>query len=385
MSNKAPTDDEVAARVRAAVAGDFQPECVNGLPMRPDEGSIDLGSFDDRSSRPPVKEDDIDRDRRRESAEKQKSAKDLEKKKEKKKNLERQVLETRRAKSRQRVEPEEDSPDEGDDNEGDDGSDDSEGMVARLDKILEDPPQADVDIPWMGAPKRAPDGHQREPSPSRSRADTPPLPAPGRAISRPQPPPAPGAGHRVKTMATGPLTRGRTAASSQGDVGHGGSGPNARRSGDVEPKPAPAHKRPGVSTRGGSRLKRLLEQAQPLMAKKLKVGAAPKGSGGPASISTEPGREDGVVAITCAMRTPVDPQSEIKGSLYGMDGLALGFLRDWRPWEEPITEEGGKASTSGGGDANEIGTLGRSMTTGGSLLSSTFFCATEARLRPFKS
>jgi len=27
------------------------------------------------------------------------------------------------------------------------------------------------------------------------------------------------------------------------------------------------------------RLKRLLEQAQPLMAKKLKVGAAPKGSG----------------------------------------------------------------------------------------------------------
>jgi len=107
--------------------------------------------------------------------------------------------------------------------------------------------------------------------------------------------------------------------------------------------------------------------------------------GGPASISTEPGREDGVVAITCAMRTPVDPQSEIKGSLYGMDGLALGFLRDWRPWEEPITEEGGKASTSGGGDANEIGTLGRSMTTGGSLLSSTFFCATEARLRPFKS
>ena len=220
--------------------------------------SLDLfpptqGSFDDRSSRPPVKEDDIDRDRRRGSAEKQKSAKDLEKKKEKKKNLERQVLETRRAKSRQRVEPEEDSPDEGDDNEGDDGSDDSEGMVARLDKILEDPPQADVDIPWMGAPKRAPDGHQREPSPSRSRADTPPLPAPGRAISRPQPPPAPGAGHRVKTMATGPLTRGRTAASSQGDVGHGGSGPNARRSGDVEPKPAPAHKRPGVSTRGGSR------------------------------------------------------------------------------------------------------------------------------------
>ena len=42
MSNKAPADHEVAARVRAAVAGDFQPERVNGFPMRPDAGSIDL-------------------------------------------------------------------------------------------------------------------------------------------------------------------------------------------------------------------------------------------------------------------------------------------------------------------------------------------------------
>ena len=44
MSNEAPADDEVAARVRAAVAGDFQPEHVNGFDMRPDEGSIDLVS-----------------------------------------------------------------------------------------------------------------------------------------------------------------------------------------------------------------------------------------------------------------------------------------------------------------------------------------------------
>jgi len=49
-----------------------------------------------------VKEDDVDRDKRRESTEKLKSAKDLETKKEKKKNLTRQALETRRAKSRQR-------------------------------------------------------------------------------------------------------------------------------------------------------------------------------------------------------------------------------------------------------------------------------------------
>ena len=48
--------------------------------------------------------------------------------------------------------------------------------------------------------------------------------------------------------------------------------------------------------------------------------------GGPASIPAEPGRKDGVVAIACAMRMPVDPQSEIKGSLYGIDGIAPGFL-----------------------------------------------------------
>ena len=44
MSNEAPADEEVAARVKAAVAGDFQPEHINGFPMRPGKGSIDLVS-----------------------------------------------------------------------------------------------------------------------------------------------------------------------------------------------------------------------------------------------------------------------------------------------------------------------------------------------------
>jgi len=199
MSNEAPADDEVAARVRAAVAGDFQPEHVNGFPMRPDQGSIDLVSpfpvsiLDlfrpslrlifaragiDRCS---CKEDNVDRDKRRESAEKLKSAKDLEKKKEKKKNLARQALETRRAKSRYRGEPEEESPDEDDGGDGDDDSDDSEGMASRFDRILEGPPQTSVDVPQMEVPKGAPSGsresQQRESSPRRSRADTPPEPA----------------------------------------------------------------------------------------------------------------------------------------------------------------------------------------------------------------
>ena len=130
----------------------------------------------------------MDRDKRRESAEKLKSAKDLEKKKEKKKNLARQALETRRAKSRQRGEPEEESPDE-DDGGDDDDSDDSEGMASHLDRILEGPPQTGVDIPRTGVPKGAPSrphgSQQRESSPRRSRADTPPVPTPGRTVPPP--------------------------------------------------------------------------------------------------------------------------------------------------------------------------------------------------------
>jgi hypothetical protein len=58
------------------------------------------------------------------------------------------------------------------------------------------------------------------------------------------------------------------------------------------------------------------------------------------------------------MRTPADPQSEIKGSLYGIDGIALGFLRDRRPWEDLSTAGGDDAGTSGGGGADETGIWG---------------------------
>ena len=53
------------------------------------------GQIDVLSSRPLVKEDEVDRDKQHQSAEKQKSAKDSEKKGKKKKNLDRQALEAR--------------------------------------------------------------------------------------------------------------------------------------------------------------------------------------------------------------------------------------------------------------------------------------------------
>jgi len=49
-------------------------------------------------------------------------------------------------------------------------------------------------------------------------------------------------------------------------------------------------------------------------------------SGAPTSIPAEPRRADGVVALACMMRTPVDPQSEIKGTVYDIEGIAPGFL-----------------------------------------------------------
>jgi len=273
MSNKAPADDEVAARVRAAIAGDFKPEHINGFPMRPDAGSINpvcsflvhgfnsgfpstpflclplfwQGRTNVRSSRPPVKEDEVDRDARRQSAEKQNSVKDSVKKGEKKKNLNHQALEARRAKSKQRGEPEEESSSEADGGYGDDDNDDSEGMVSRLDRILEGPPRGDVDVPRMGAPKEGPGGSHCP------RADTPPVPTPSRAVPHPQPPPASKAGSRAKLQAMGPLTRGRAATYDKGETGRRSTSPGARQVGDAGPRPAPVLEGSRALTLGSSR------------------------------------------------------------------------------------------------------------------------------------
>ena len=56
------------------------------------------------------------------------------------------------------------------------------------------------------------------------------------------------------------------------------------------------------------------------------------------------------------MRTPVDPQSEIRGTIYGMDGIASGFLRERRSWEDRIPAEDDEAGTSGDGGASKTGT-----------------------------
>jgi len=56
------------------------------------------------------------------------------------------------------------------------------------------------------------------------------------------------------------------------------------------------------------------------------------------------------------MRTPVDPESEIRRTIYGMDGIAPWFLRERRSWEDRILAEEDEAGTSGRGGGSETGT-----------------------------
>jgi len=57
-----------------------------------------------------------------------------------------------------------------------------------------------------------------------------------------------------------------------------------------------------------------------------------------------------VVALACMMRTPVDPESEIRGTIYGMDGIAPRFLRERQAWEDRIPTEEDEAGTLGSQD-----------------------------------
>ena len=63
-----------------------------------------------------------------------------------------------------------------------------------------------------------------------------------------------------------------------------------------------------------------------------------------------------MVALACMMSTPVDTQSEIKGTIYGKDRIAPRFHQERRSWEDRIPAEEDEAGTSGGGGASETGT-----------------------------
>jgi len=47
------------------------------------------------------------------------------------------------------------------------------------------------------------------------------------------------------------------------------------------------------------------------------------------------------------MRTPTDPESEIKRTIYDMDRIAPGFLRERRAWEDRFPSEEDEIGTSG--------------------------------------
>ena len=78
--------------------------------------------------------------------------------------------------------------------------------------------------------------------------------------------------------------------------------------------------------------------------------------GAPAAIHAESGWADGVVALACMMRTPTDPDSEIRRTIYGMFGIAPGFLRGRRSWEERVPSVEDEIGTSEGGGGSKTGT-----------------------------
>jgi hypothetical protein len=62
-----------------------------------------------------------------------------------------------------------------------------------------------------------------------------------------------------------------------------------------------------------------------------------------------------MVALACAMRTPVDPQLEIKGMIYGIEGITPGFLRERRPWEDTNAAAEDEAGKSAGSSTDDTG------------------------------
>ena len=63
-----------------------------------------------------------------------------------------------------------------------------------------------------------------------------------------------------------------------------------------------------------------------------------------------------MVVLAYMMRTPVDLESEIRRTIYGMDGIAPVFLRERRSWEDRIPTEEDEAGMSGGGGGSKTGT-----------------------------
>ena len=58
---------------------------------------------------------------------------------------------------------------------------------------------------------------------------------------------------------------------------------------------------------------------------------------------TELGRDDGVVALALLACKPIDPESEVRRTLYNIDGVALGYFVSRAPWIDKVgPSEAGK-------------------------------------------
>ncbi|XP_021306312.1 uncharacterized protein LOC110431539, partial [Sorghum bicolor] len=284
-------------------------------------------------------------------------------------------------------------------------------MAYRLDRILKGPPRADADAPRTGAPNEGPgrslERQQRGSSPRRSRVDIPPAPAQSRLkrmLEQAQP-------SLVKRLKVGAASKGSGSSDPRLPIGAESAPPRPLRKMEEE-REQETWRLPQEEQRlqqkeveeghppAGPQLEELLEQdrqrelqelqeQQQLRGQQLEELLEPPSHsppqpappapqeprnqeeglpvfgpptpawlrpGAPALIPAESGRADGVVALASMMRTPVDPQSEIRRTIYGMDGIASRFLRERRSWEDCIPAEEDEAGTSSGGGGSKTGT-----------------------------
>jgi len=109
------------------------------------------------------------------------------------------------------------------------------------------------------------------------------------------------------------------------------------------------------------------------------------GLGAPAAIPAESGRADGMVALACTMRTPVDPESEIRRTIYGMDGLPRDSSGSVGPGRNVFPPRRTRLERWAVVEAVKPGPGRRWTTMGSSLPSSTCSCATGGHSRLSRS
>ena len=279
-------------------------------------------------------------------------------------NLERQALEKRRAKSRQRGESEEDSPNEDDSNEDDDDSDGSGGDLLSKDartvnEEVEASPVAKR-TPWPIGLHSVEERRKKEEEEHKGGEEEE-----EREQRRQQEERLEEQLEQCRQQELLELQWQQQQWSQQLQ--------------ELLEQPPRSPRQPVLPSPQGPETR---EEGLPVYGPPTPVWLHPAG---PASIPAEPGRKVGVVAIACAMRTLADPNPKSRAPYTVSMGSPRGSFEIGDRGRISAPRRGTTLALLAVATPMRPGPRGRWTTTGGSLPSSTYSCATEVRSRPFKS